>query len=76
MEEETVKATRVQMYLKDEEVIADLKEVVKLTGWSASDVASYSFIVGFYEIRESLLKNTFNHKARIAGAKRRNVKRK
>ena len=76
MDEVKIKATRVQMYLKDEEVLSDLKEVVKLTGWSASDVASYAFIVGFYEIRESLLKNTFNHKARIAGAKRRHVKQK
>ena len=76
MEDKKIVATRVQMYLKDLEVLADLKEVVNLTGWSVSDVASYSFIVGFYEIRESLLKNTFNHKARIAGAKRRHVKRK
>ena len=49
---------RVAMYIgKDNlQVYEDLKEVVKVTGLSMSDVTYFAFVKGFYETREVLLK--------------------
>ena len=53
-----VSPVRVAMYIgKDNmQVYEDLKEVVKATGLSMSDVTYFAFVTGFYQTRESLLR--------------------
>jgi hypothetical protein len=49
---------RVAMYIgKDNmQVYEDLKEVAKSTGLSMSDVVYFSFVTGFYSMRDGFLK--------------------
>lgn len=49
---------RVAMYISKDnlQVYEDLKEVVRATGFSMSDVAYFAFVTGFYQMKEGILK--------------------
>jgi len=59
MSTKRIKPASVQMYFSQDtlEVFEELKQVAKATGLSYSDVAYVSFITGFPQVKEGLVKN-------------------